>query len=94
MKSIELALAAVMSLGLLSACNRPQPEAPAAQAAPAAEQPAASAPVPEPVAPTATDPVSPPATDMAPADSEDENDDQPQSGGDKVGTKPSPATSG
>lgn len=94
MKSIKLALAAVVSLGLLSACDRREPEAPAVEPAAAVEQPAASAPIPEPAMPAASDPVSPTPTDAAPADSTDENDDQPQSGGDKVGTKPSPTTGG
>lgn len=94
MKSIKLALAAVVSLGLFSACDRREPETPAAEPAAAVEAPAASAPVPEPVMPDASDPVSPMPTDPAPVDGVDENDDQPQSGGDKVGTKPSPATSG
>lgn len=94
MKSIKLALAAVVSFGLLSACDRPEPEAPAVEPAAAVEQAAASAPIPEPAMPAASDPVSPAPTDSAPADDMDENDDQPQSGGDKVGPKPSPATSG
>ncbi len=84
MKSTKLALAAVLLFGTLSAC-KPEPAAPAAEAAPPVAEPAAVAPAPEPVvAEPAT--TTAPATE-APADAT-EDDDTPHSGGDKVGTKP------
>jgi hypothetical protein len=85
MKSTKLALATVLLFGTLSACNKPEPAAPA-EAEPAAAEPSAT-PAPAPAVPEATDTTTPAPTEPPPADGE-ETDDTPHSGGDKVGTRP------
>ena len=78
MKRIQFALVAVMLCASVSACKRDEPPAPAAEAAPVdqAAMPAAVEPA----------PVESVAAPMPAA-----TDDVPQTGGDKVGTKPAPA---
>lgn len=78
MKRIQFALVAAMLCASVSACKRDEPPAPAVEAAPVdqAAMPAAVEPA----------PVESVAAPMPAA-----TDDVPQSGGDKVGTKPAPA---
>ena len=78
MKSIKLALAAVLFSVVLSACNRPEPAAPAADATPTPSEPAVP-----------TEPMPPPPPPPPPAPT-DEDQDSVHSGGDKVGTSPAP----
>jgi hypothetical protein len=82
MKSTKLVLIAVLLFGILPACKRPEPAAPAVEPGPAATEPAAT-PAPDP-----TDTQSP--GDQAPDAETDE--DLPHSGGDKVGTRPAQAS--
>ena len=84
MKITKLALAVVVSCGMLSAC-KPEPAAPVAEVpAPMAAEPAATEVVPEPAVPTDAAPA---ATDAAAVE---EDEDSPHSGGDKVGTGTGP----
>jgi hypothetical protein len=86
MKSTKLALATVLLFGTLSACEKPEPAEPAAEAEPPAAEPAATPP-PPPVVPEATSPeATTPASTEPPKDEGEETDDTPHSGGDKVGT--------
>ncbi len=94
MKSIQLALFAVLLSGLVSAYNRPEPAAPEAAVEPPAAEPAV-APTPDP--PAAAMPAPETTTPADPATDDEDVDmptsgDAPHSGGDKVGTKPSPAS--
>lgn len=99
MKSTQLALVAVLLSGALSACNSPEPAAPAAEAMPAAAEPAVAT-EPATTEPAAADPATTSsATDTAPADAAGDGEDvdtddggiAPHSGGDKVGNTPAPA---
>lgn len=87
MKNTKLMLVTtVLLVGTLSAC-KPEPVAPAAEVAPPAAEPVVT-PAPEPVVPAPVVPeaaTTPAATDATPAAGEEEEDDTPHSGGDKVG---------
>ncbi|QIL21118.1 hypothetical protein [Thermomonas sp. HDW16] len=87
MKLFKFALVAILLPGALSACKPHESAAPAAEAMPAAAEPAATA------APANAEPAAAaPATETPPADaSKDDNEDSPQSGGDKIGNAPAPA---
>ena len=91
MKSIKFALVAVLLSCTLPACKPSEPAAPAADTAPAATEPAAA---PATMAPAAAAPATMPAPASAATpvsmEEEDNSEDMPQSGGDKVGTAPAP----
>ena len=89
MKNTIVALVIVLLCGSLSACKR-EPEPVVVEAAPPAAEPAVA---PEPVvpAPVVAEPVATPpaATDATGTDTtEEEEDDTPHSGGDKVAPAP------
>jgi len=78
--NLKLALIGVALCGVLAACKPAPVEVPAPVAEPAPVTPA-----PEPVISTDPAAMPAPATDMAPAaPAEEENEDSPHSGGDKV----------
>lgn len=95
MKSIKWALAAIVLSGVLSACNKPEPAAPAAaEPMPAPAEPAPAA-EPTPVDPAAAEPAPSMPANPPPADpAVESSEDLPHSGGDKVGTAPAPAAPG